>query len=254
MPKIAYDLSKVEDRSFETPKPGTYKAKVHSINDRRPGKNDLEVVVEITEGKYKGSRIWTYLGFGESSAWKLKAFLTSLGLKAKGSFDPDRLKGKTLVIVVTHETYNDEVRARINRFLSMDSLEEDDDVDEDEDDLDEDDDEDEEDDDDEDDEEDEDEEEEPEPPVKKGRKGSPAPAAKGKKKQPEPEPDDEDDLDEDDDEDEEDDEDGKDDDYENWDDDELTEELEARGLSTKGSTKAKIKRLEKDDASSEKPF
>ncbi len=44
------------------------------------------------------------------------------------------------------------------------------------------------------------------------------------------------------------------DDYDEWDDDDLREELEQRSLSTKGSTKLLVKRLRADDSEEEKPF
>jgi hypothetical protein len=63
------------------------------------------------------------------------------------------------------------------------------------------------------------------------------------------------DIPEDEDEDEEDEEEDEDaDDYDEWEDDDLKEELEQRSLSTKGSTKLLIKRLRQDDAEEEKPF
>ena len=69
MAKIKYDLSEIETRTNRVPPKGTYKAKVFKVTDRSDqGKNDLEVVVEINEGKFKGVRLWSYLSFNAQAA------------------------------------------------------------------------------------------------------------------------------------------------------------------------------------------
>lgn len=216
-PVIKYDVSKVDPSGASTPvKPGNYKFKVKSATYREE-KNDIQVVATIQAGKFKGVDVFTWVNFGEASAWKLREFTDALGMKPKGGLDPDKLTGKTFTALTDRREYQGEMRNGIKSFLKPDADEEDEpdeaDIEEEEDEDDEDlmtnvD----EDDDDDDEEEDEDEED-----------------------------------DEEEDEDEE--------DFESMDDDELREEAEARGLKTTGSRRLLLKRLEKDAAkSSDKPF
>lgn len=298
---MKYDVTDVESSNFESPQPGTYRTKVFSVVDRTAmeGKNDWEVVLEVqNEGRFKGARLWFYLVWGESSAWKRREFIEALGMKLKGVLDSDRLVDKEVGAVVVADSYNGEYKGRIAKFIPISAL--DDDADDDEDEVDEDEvdaedddegDEEEQDyssmtanelrklvderelhlsakdrkdkdamiaaleEDDEEDADDEEDEEEPEPTPKAkagkqkvgGKKAAAVVAA--------------DDNDGDMADDEEEDDDGEDEasdeedeDYTEWTVADLKEELESRGLSTKGSTKTLISRLEKDDASAADPF
>lgn len=133
MPKVKFDVSgsdpdKAASGSFEPPKPGVYKAKIAEL---KPGFTDndktrprLEVVVEITDKRFLGSRLWDYISFGEASQWKLDQFLQAMGLadkkKRKGTFDTDLLLNKPLKVRVKGETFNEEYRARLNAYISWD--------------------------------------------------------------------------------------------------------------------------------------
>ena len=140
------------------------------------GDDALKGVFEVIEGEGKGCQVFETFSLGEKALWKLKQFLTAIGVKADGklSLDLDKLEGKICVIDVIHEEYNGQKRAKISNY-SKPSEESDEDEDEDE--------------------EDEDEEEEAPKPKKSSSKKS-APAKKSKK-QPEPEDDDDDEDDED---------------------------------------------------------
>lgn len=118
---VKFDVSGVEDRSFETPKPGVYKVKIFEVNDRRgkDGKNDIEVISEIMDkGDYKGSRLWSYISFNPAADWKLKEFVRWLGIsKGKGQFDLDKLPGTVGKVKVVNETRNDDVYAKVGKWL-----------------------------------------------------------------------------------------------------------------------------------------
>ena len=257
MARIKYNVEGVES-GRTPPKPGTYKAKVHSLTHRdQDGKNDIEVVLEITDGKYKGSRLWSYVGLGEASAWKMAEFVLALGKGKKGFVDTEKDVGKKLGITVTADEWKGEYRARVSKFLTADSMEDDEDegedLDTDDEDLDDEDDEESDEDEDESDEDEDDEEDEPAPPPTKARKpGTQKVGGKKAAKVVEPEPE-EDEEDEEDDSEDEEESDEEPEDYEAWSEDELREELESRGMSTRGSKKALIARIQKDDASA-KPF
>ena len=191
------------------------------------GDDALKAVFEVIKGEGKGCQVFETFSLSEKALWKLKQFLTAIGVKADGklSLDLDKLEGKSCIIDVIHEEYNGSKRAKISAYIkpSNDSDEDEDADEEDEDDEYE---EDEEEvkpskakkspakktpakkskkpADDEDEDEDEDEEDEPPAKSKKGSKSAKKAAPKkSAKKRPEPEEDededDDDDWDEDDD-------------------------------------------------------
>lgn len=190
------------------------------------GDDALKAVFEVIKGEGKGCQVFETFSLSEKALWKLKQFLTAIGVKADGklSLDLDKLEGKICILDVIHEEYNGSKRAKISAYLKPTN-----DSDEDEDEDEEEDDEDDEDEeevkppkskksaakktpakkskkpaDDEDEDEDEDEEDEPPAKSKKGSKSAKKAAPKkSAKKRPEPEEDededDDDDWDEDDD-------------------------------------------------------
>lgn len=121
MAKIKYDVSDVEVReaNYAQPKPGIYNVKIVEANPRlTDGKNDIEVIAEVTDkGEFQGARLWSYVNFGEASAWKLAEFTMALGLKQKGEIDTDKLVGKKCQVKVNASTYEGEYRARLQRWL-----------------------------------------------------------------------------------------------------------------------------------------
>lgn len=184
MVKLKYDLSNSDaDKAaggadFEPPKPGVYEAKVREINlthpkDQKTGKPDasrdmLEVVYEITDKKFKGSRLWDYIvdvnDPEAASAWKydqfLQAFEVASKKKRKGTFDTDDIIGEACKIRVKAGSYKGNYSADVGAVLAWnpdedeesddeeieddedeieddDDLEEEDDIDEDEEDEDE---------------------------------------------------------------------------------------------------------------------
>lgn len=103
-------------RDFEQPTPGVYKAKVKEINPGftagdggKPDKNKprLEVIYEITDDKFKGSRLWDYVSFSDASKWKLDQFLQAVGAadkkKRKGELNTDKVVNMPVRIRVKGE-------------------------------------------------------------------------------------------------------------------------------------------------------
>ena len=217
--KLKVDMTGVE--SYTRCPEGEQLARVKKMEmgtTQGSGDDALKAVFEVIEGDGKGCQVFETFSLGEKALWKLKQFLTAIGVKADGklSIDLDKLEGKLCVIDVIHEEYNGQKRAKISNYAKpSDDSDEDDDEDEEED----------EDDEDEeevkppkksskaskktkkrveeDEEEDEDEDEEPAPKSKKSSKKTPAKSTKkSSKKKPEPEEDEDDeddDWDEDDD-------------------------------------------------------
>lgn len=169
-------------------------------------------------------------------------FIAAIGKPKKGSLDTERDVGKKLGITVQADEWKGEYRARVSKFLTADSLEDDEEEGEeldDEEEADEDDD----DDDTEDESEEADEDDEEEDDEEEAEEEPPPPPKKKSKKKAEPEPEEEAEEEESE----------EPEDYEKWSEDELREELESRGMSVRGSKKALITRISKDDKST-KPF
>ena len=179
--KLKVDMTGVE--SYTRCPEGEHLARVKKMEMgtvQGSGDDALKAVFEVLKGDGKGCQVFETFSLGEKALWKLKQFLTAIGVKADGklSLDLDKLEGKLCIIDVIHEEYNGQKRAKISNYSKPSDDSDDEDEDEGYDD-------------------DEDEEEDVKPPKKSAKK---APANKGKKQ---PEPEDDDDEDEDDEEDEE---------------------------------------------------
>lgn len=138
---VKVNFKGVESR--QTPPEGDYKCEVLEVASKESGKgNDmLEFTCEISEGKYKGTKLWFYATLDEKSLWKLHAFLTALGEEVPDDemdIDLTELVGSEFVGVLTHETYQGKKRAKLTDFDTIDNweggAEDEDDGDEDDDD------------------------------------------------------------------------------------------------------------------------
>jgi hypothetical protein len=90
--KIKYNVKGVErgGGNYVQPTPGLYEMEIKEANHRdADGKNDIELVLEITKNneEFAGSRVWTYVGLGEASQWKLAELTDALGLPESGTLD-----------------------------------------------------------------------------------------------------------------------------------------------------------------------
>lgn len=142
------------------------------------GDDCLKAVFEIIKGEAKGCQVFETFSLSEKALWKLKSYLTAIGIKADGKLklDLDKLEGKVCIIDVVHEEYNNQKRAKISSYLKQSSSDEDEDEDN----------------------EDDEEDEEPAHKSKKSAAKKPAFAKKGKKPaEDDYEEDDDDDEDED---------------------------------------------------------
>jgi len=126
---LKYDVRGVESgQDFDEPIPkGVYRMTVLSCIQTKSSKgNDmLELELEIIKGKYKGRRVWDYVVLTKKSEWKLASLVRALGMKEKGSINPEKLQGKTLTAKVKLETYTtedddgDEVTKVTNKIASL---------------------------------------------------------------------------------------------------------------------------------------
>jgi hypothetical protein len=134
---VKVNFKGVESR--QTPPEGDYKVEVLEATLGKSGNNNdqIEFVLEVAEGKYKGTKLWFYCPLQENSLWKLHAFLTALGQEVpedEMDIDLSELVGESCVGVLTHETYQGRKRAKMTDFDSIENYKGSDDDDDDDDD------------------------------------------------------------------------------------------------------------------------
>lgn len=118
---IKYDVSGVEESGggVVQPKAGVYPAKIvicRQRDTRADGSpaNDIEVALNLG-GDY--AWVYTYIGLSEAADWKLAEFTRAVGLKDKGSFDPDKIIGKMIKVKINPDSYEGDYRARAGRLM-----------------------------------------------------------------------------------------------------------------------------------------
>jgi hypothetical protein len=77
--------------------------------------NDIRLAVNVGEDY---DWIYTYIGLGPESDWKMAEFVRALGLKDKGRLDPEKMKGKLIRVKVNQDTYEGEYSPRIGRLMA----------------------------------------------------------------------------------------------------------------------------------------
>jgi hypothetical protein len=121
MTRIAYDVSGVEGTGGEDPPPGIYEAEIVGAEQRTEKAdgspaNDIHVTFDLG-GDWV--RKHSYIGLGESAAWKLKEFTNALGLKDKGTIDTAKLEGKKVRVKLNPDTYDGEPRSKVGTILKL---------------------------------------------------------------------------------------------------------------------------------------
>lgn len=127
-PKGAVKVNFKGVESRKTPAEGDYILEIlEATSGQSQGGNDqIEFVLEIAEGEFKGTKVWFYCPLAENSLWKLHAFLTALGVDVpEDEFEIDlpELVGKQIVGVITHETYQGKKKAKMTDFDSVENFE-----------------------------------------------------------------------------------------------------------------------------------
>lgn len=121
---VRVNFKNVESR--RTPPEGDYKLEIleATTGTSNAGNDQIEFVLEVADGEYKGTKVWFYCPLAENSLWKLHAFLTALGEDVpedEMDIDLSDLVGKELVGVLTHETYQGKKQAKMTDFDSIDN-------------------------------------------------------------------------------------------------------------------------------------
>lgn len=115
--------------SYEKPKPGVYSAVVKECTPRYEDEDeeavrDLEVVYEITSKKFKGSRVWDYVGFSEAAKWKLDQFMLAIGKatkkKRKFKFNPDDAVDTPVTLRIRASSYQGDYQPKVGQVIALD--------------------------------------------------------------------------------------------------------------------------------------
>lgn len=114
MAKVKYDVTGVEvGARGELPKPGVYTAKIVEATRRTGDKNDIAIKLEIQDKAHKGFPLWDYVQLSEAAAFRLAALIQALGLKEKGTLDTAKIVGETVQVrtkIQSSEEFGDQVR------------------------------------------------------------------------------------------------------------------------------------------------
>jgi hypothetical protein len=98
-----YNIKETKDVNPETGKKGSY----------------INWELTITEGEYKGKKLFHMTSLSEKATGLLKSFLEPCGVEIAddNSFDPDEAIGAQIKVVVAHEDYDGQPREKIKRIL-----------------------------------------------------------------------------------------------------------------------------------------
>ena len=103
---------------------GRYPARIDKADVRvsKEGGNPyLNIEFTLTEEPLTGRKVWSVFMLEPRALWKLRNLLVALGYPVQGTsdFEPTDLIGQEVGIVVTHEEYQGQLRARANTFYSL---------------------------------------------------------------------------------------------------------------------------------------
>lgn len=94
MATLKYENKNVDPgQNFDKPFPqGLYKMEVESVEvavSQRSGEDMLKVTLFVAEGEHKGRKVWEYIVQNEASAFRMRQFTDSLGVKPDGAITYD---------------------------------------------------------------------------------------------------------------------------------------------------------------------
>jgi hypothetical protein len=127
---IPYDNTGVEESQGGTGvkvKPGVKVARIAKCTFRETKKdgteaNDIELALNVGD---EYDWVFTYIGLGEPSKWKMAEFTRALGLKESGKIDPDKMVGKIIRVKINPDTYEGEYSPRAGRLMKAQDGDED---------------------------------------------------------------------------------------------------------------------------------
>lgn len=122
-----YDVRGVEPgQDFSTPVPNAlYKFRVADAAEEQSkssGNDMIKLELEIHSGEYKGRKVWDYVVFAESTDWKVRQFVDAFGLKEKGKVSAKKLIGEFVMGKTKTEGSPDDeygVQSKIAQLLPL---------------------------------------------------------------------------------------------------------------------------------------
>lgn len=104
-------------------KPGEYIAEVTSVTEEESSEGNpyLKWEMKITEGKYKGARLFHNTSLQPQALWNLRGLLEAMQIEVPDSemeLDLDEYAGQTVGVVVEQETYQGKNQARCVGFFN----------------------------------------------------------------------------------------------------------------------------------------
>ena len=119
---IPYDVTGVEQSQGGTgvkAKPGVYIAEIMRCAQRDQKAdggpaNDLEVALNVGPDY---DWVFTYIGLGAASDWKLAEFVRAVGINEKGKLDPDKMVGKKIRVKINPDSWEGNYTARAGRLM-----------------------------------------------------------------------------------------------------------------------------------------
>lgn len=123
MANIQVDMTGVQATNFEALPKGRYNAAIFNV-EYKEGKAApyLAVTYKVQDGQYAGRQVFDNVSFSPKALFKLKNLLSVVSPETdttgKLSFDPDALVGSQCAIVITHEDYNGEPQAKVQKVMA----------------------------------------------------------------------------------------------------------------------------------------
>lgn len=125
---ISVDFSNVE--ASGVPDEGDYILEVDEVETKtsdNSGSDYLAITFKITDGQFKGKKVWHNCSLQPQALFNLRGLLEALGFEVttgKFEFDPADMIGESCGATLAHETYNGKVKARPVEFFSAEDVEE----------------------------------------------------------------------------------------------------------------------------------
>lgn len=130
MARVKYDVRGVESGNRKALPPGVYNAKITQADVTKPEGKDqrIEVILEVvnSEKEHNGQKLYEYINLESQAAkWKLKEYLEAVGETSEdGSFDTDdhlnRVLGVKTIIRPADEARGFDERAAVRRMFPLD--------------------------------------------------------------------------------------------------------------------------------------